>query len=102
MKFSYKRNAGIAIYFILLSLCSSSQTYKRICVIGSSSAWGYFPNTSIPRDSGWAFKVKRYYKSLGLIDTLYNIEVVGNDCYNGMPTSFNPLPTEDRLTQLVI
>lgn len=96
MKFSYWKLIFVSAIFILFSLNLSAQNYKRICVIGSSSAWGYFPNTSIPRDSAWAFKIKKYYKDLGVIDTLFNIATVGNDCYNGMPTSYVP-PLNRRL-----
>ncbi len=76
-------------YFCLYSLESQSQTYKRICVIGSSTSWGYF-NGLYPRDSGYAFKLSKYYISLNKIDTLYNIAVNGSDPYTGMPSSYSP------------
>ncbi|MFS8083117.1 MAG: SGNH/GDSL hydrolase family protein, partial [Ginsengibacter sp.] len=79
----------IFFYFCLNSLETQSQTYKRICVIGSSTSWGYF-NGMYPRDSGYAFKLSKYYKSLNLIDTLYNIAVNGSDPYFGMPSSYSP------------
>lgn len=66
---------------------------KRICVMGSSSAWGYFTidgTQLFPRDSGWAFKVKKHFKDLGKIDTLYNIAANSSNCYNGMPSSYTP------------
>lgn len=65
---------------------------KKMVVMGSSSAYGYFPGTSIPRDSAWAFKVSKHYKDLGIIDTLYNIGTPGIDCYITMPTGFTPPP----------
>ena len=65
---------------------------KRICVMGSSTAYGYFPGTFIPRDSSWAFKIKEHFKATGQIDTLYNIATPGIDCYIGMPTGYVPPP----------
>lgn len=76
---------------VLIFTCGFLQAQpKRICVMGSSTAYGYFPNTSIPRDSAWAFKISKYYKELGIIDTLYNIATPGIDCYTGMPTGYTP------------
>lgn len=69
--------------------------HKRICVMGSSSAWGYFTidGTQLyPRDSGWAFKLKKHFKDLDKIDTLYNIAANSSNCYNGMPSSYVPPP----------
>ncbi|HRN79925.1 MAG TPA: T9SS type A sorting domain-containing protein [Ferruginibacter sp.] len=63
---------------------------KKVVVMGSSSAYGYFPGTSIPRDSAWAPKVSAHYKALGVLDTLYNIGTPGIDCYIGMPTGYVP------------
>ncbi len=63
--------------------------------MGSSSAWGYFTingNQLHPRDSGWAFKVKKHFKDLGIIDTLFNIAANSSSCYDGMPTSYVPPP----------
>lgn len=79
----------LLILFFVCPLPGVSQP-KRICVMGSSSAYGYFPNTTIPRDSAWAFKVKEYFKGTGEIDTLYNIGTPGIDCYIGMPTGYVP------------
>lgn len=64
--------------------------------MGSSTTYGYFPPASgIPRDSAWAFKIKKYYKDLGIIDTLYNIATNGINCYIGMPSSYIPPPGRD-------
>lgn len=61
--------------------------------MGSSTAYGYFGSpAAYPRDSAWAFKVKKYYKDLGVIDTLFNIATNGIDCYTCMPTSYVPPP----------
>lgn len=68
---------------------------KRICVMGSSSAYGYFTINNVqlyPRDSGWAFKLKKHFKDLGVIDTLFNIAANGSSCYHGMPSSYTPPP----------
>jgi hypothetical protein len=68
----------------------TAQPTKRICVIGSSTAFGYFPSsiTNYTSDSGWVAKLNNHYKAPGIIDTTYNIAVLGSDCYSGMPTSF--------------
>ena len=77
------------IILILLSTNSANAQLKSICVMGSSTAAGYFPDgTSV--DSSWAVKIKKYYKSLGIIDTIYNIAASGRDCYTGMPTGYVP------------
>lgn len=63
--------------------------------MGSSSAWGYFTinGTQLhPRDSGWAFKLKKHFKDLNVIDTLFNIAANSSSCYDGMPTSYTPPP----------
>lgn len=79
------------ILLISLSVNSYSQTPKRICVMGSSTTYGFFGNPEqYPRDSAWAFKLKRHYMGLGIIDTLYNLGVNGADPYDGMPSSFTP------------
>src|SRR6476620_1789705 len=86
----------ITILCLQLCLLTSAQSPKRICVLGSSSAWGYFGNPPVyPNDSGWVYRVKRYYKNLGLIDTLYNLAVSGTDPYSAMPTGYTPPPGRD-------
>ncbi len=79
-------------FLILFSLSSLSVfSQKRIAVIGSSSAYGYFPSASgIPRDSAWAFKVKKHFKDLNIIDTLFNLGQSSTDCFEGMPSSYRP------------
>lgn len=74
--------------FFLFSVVGKAQG-KRICVIGSSTSAGYF-NGQYPKDSSYVNKLKAYYKSKGLIDTIYNIAVNGTDCYTGMPSSYTP------------
>jgi lysophospholipase L1-like esterase len=84
---------GFLFFSFLIDQSSLAQPYKRICVMGSSTAYGYFGNPpTISRDSAWAFKLKKYYKDLGVIDTLFNIATNGIDCYTGMPTSYVPPP----------
>lgn len=94
-----KRASITLLTFVLFYIGYSplpAQPFKRICVIGSSTAWGYFrdPNPPYdpvyPRDSAWTFKLSKYYKDLGMIDTLYNIASIGTDPYTGMPTSYVP------------
>lgn len=86
----------ILILFFIQNLSVFSQPYKRICVMGSSTAWGYFkdPNPPhlplYPRDSAWTFKLSKYFKDLGMIDTLFNIASLGTDPYIGMPSSYTP------------
>ena len=94
------KNTFITLYLFILFCAFNfsifSQPYKRICVIGSSTAWGYFkdpnpPNLPLyPRDSAWTFKLSKYFKGLGMIDTLFNIASVGTDPYTGMPSSYTP------------
>ncbi|MEO8110603.1 MAG: T9SS type A sorting domain-containing protein [Ginsengibacter sp.] len=84
-----------SLLFFIFALQVTAQPYKRICVIGSSTAWGYFgsANPSLglyPRDSAWTFKLSKYYQNLGQIDTLFNIASVGTDPYSGMPSSYTP------------
>ncbi len=82
--------------FFIFALQVEAQPYKRICVIGSSTAWGYFKDPNPPhnplyvRDSAWTFKLSKYYQNLGQIDTLFNIASVGTDPYSGMPSSYTP------------
>lgn len=67
--------------------------------MGSSSAWGYFTISGTqlhPRDSGWAFKLKKHFKDLGIIDTLYNIAANSSSCYDGMPSSYTPPPGRNQ------
>lgn len=83
----------LACAFLFGIVFNSYSQNKRICVMGSSSAWGYFTidGTQLyPRDSGWAFKIKKHFKDLGKIDTLYNIAANSSNCYNGMPSSYTP------------
>lgn len=67
--------------------------HKRLCVIGSSTAYGYFPSPSpaYPQDSGWVSKVKEYYRPYNTLDTVFNLgKLGGKDCYSGMPSSYIP------------
>lgn len=61
---------------------------KRICILGSSTSYGY---GVLPAQS-YAGRVKQYYKDLNIIDTLYNFGTSGTDCYMAMPTSYVPPP----------
>ncbi|RYD74557.1 MAG: T9SS type A sorting domain-containing protein [Sphingobacteriales bacterium] len=84
---------------LLCNALNGSSQNKRICVMGSSSAWGYFTingNQLHPRDSGWAFKLKKHFKDQGKIDTLYNIAANSSNCYNGMPSSYVPPPNRSQ------
>lgn len=90
----------IFVWALLLgSVLSGFSQNKRICVMGSSSTWGYFTvnGTQLhPRDSGWAFKLKKHYKDLGVIDTLFNLGANSSSCYDGMPTSYTPPPGRNQ------
>lgn len=59
-------------------LKSPSATNKRITVIGSSTAEGY----GLGATEGFVYKLKEHYKSLGLIDTIYNLAVGGTNPIN--------------------
>jgi hypothetical protein len=79
----------------LLFTCGSiaiAQSFKRVAVIGSSTAYGYFPAPSpaYPQDSGWVNKLQAYYKRLSVVDTIFNLAALGRDCYSGMPTGYTP------------
>ncbi len=89
----------VFVWALLLGSVLSGFSQKRICVMGSSSAWGYFTvnGTQLyPRDSGWAFKLKKHFKDLGVIDTLYNIAANSSSCYDGMPSSYMPPPGRNQ------
>ncbi len=80
---------SLCLVFCFLTLKVLSQ--KRIAVIGSSSAAGYFPVSSgYPKDSAWVYKIKKHFKDLGIIDTLFNLAQSSTDCFEGMPTSYIP------------
>ena len=82
----------ILCVLLLVSFSSFSQSYKRICVVGSSTTYGCFPAPSpaYSQDSGWVGKIKKHYKALGIVDTVFNLGCVGKDCYSGMPSSYIP------------
>ena len=79
-----------SIGFLLGLVFASSAQKKRIAVIGSSSAYGFGATPNPPRDSSWVNRTKRYYKSLGIIDTIYNLGNPSTTTYAGMPTGFIP------------
>ena len=82
-----------------MSVLAGFSQSKRICVMGSSSAWGFFNIDGVqlyPRDSGWAFKLKKHFKDLGVIDTLYNIAANSSSCYDGMPSSYTAPPGRNK------
>jgi hypothetical protein len=79
------------VIFCFVIYTQTGFTQKRIAVIGSSSAAGYFPPSSgFPRDSAWAYKIKIFYKDLGIIDTLFNLGQSSTTCFEGMPSSYIP------------
>jgi Secretion system C-terminal sorting domain len=79
-------------FFLFLSIALIGQAPKRLCVIGSSTAYGYFPppHPTCSHDSGWVAKINKHYKDAFVIDTTYNLAILGTDCYSGMPTSYIP------------
>jgi lysophospholipase L1-like esterase len=88
---NYFKLVRIVVFLFLLNVSYSGFSQKRIAVIGSSSAAGYFPSTAFfPKDSAWVYKVKKYFKDLGIIDTLFNLAQSSTDCFEGMPTSYVP------------
>lgn len=86
-------------YLVLLAGClllhtfSYAQTKKyTIAAIGSSTVAGEGAtpnpnpiNPDNPPDSGWASIVLRYYKSFGVLDTLYNMGRPGTTTFWGLP-----------------
>lgn len=91
----YLIREGVRILVVtLLTGLSVFSTYgqgskPRIAVIGSSTAYGYFGGL-YPRDSGFVFKLEKYYQTLGLIDAIDNYAMTATDCYTGMPTGYIP------------
>lgn len=79
-------------FFLMVSIALLGQAPKRLCVIGSSTAFGYFPPPypACSHDSGWVAKINKHYKDAYVIDTTYNLAILGTDCYSGMPTSYVP------------
>jgi len=72
---------------------SATAQHKIVVAIGSSTTAGQGAtpnpnpiNPNDPPDSCWASILKRYYKGLGLIDTLINLGRSGTTTYDGMPT----------------
>lgn len=64
-------------------------TKKRIAILGSSTAAGYFQNLW-PIDSSYAKQLMHYYQQAGIIDTLYLFAANGENPYNAMPTWYRP------------
>lgn len=77
----------IAIFYF----SSVAAQLKKLCVIGSSTTYGYFPDGT-SRDSSWVSKVSKFYKEAGIVDTVYNLGASGHDCYQGMHSSYVPPP----------
>ncbi|WP_431209491.1 SGNH/GDSL hydrolase family protein [Puia sp. P3] len=84
---------------LLVLLCwsclatTATAQHKIIVAIGSSTTAGQGAtpnpnpiNPNDPPDSCWTSILKRYYKDLGLIDTLINLGRSGTTTYDGMPT----------------
>lgn len=82
----------LTAFIFILTLTVIGQAPKRLCVIGSSTAYGYFPPPFpfCSHDSGWVAKINAYYKNAFVIDTTYNLAILGTDCYSGMPSSYVP------------
>lgn len=77
--------ANLCLGFISIGYGQSS----RIAVLGSSTSAGQF-NGLYPYDSGYVAKLNTFYKSEGLIDTIYNLAVSGASCYQAMPDGYVP------------
>ena len=61
---------------------------KRMVAIGSSTTAGFGATT---KGSCWVGLLNNYYKcSLDVIDSAYNLGVIGSNNYNGMPTTYVP------------
>jgi lysophospholipase L1-like esterase len=80
------------LVFLICSFLLGIQVFpqspkKIISVIGSSTAFG---TGASPRDSSWVNLTKKYFKSLGEIDTIYNLAVGGTQSFSGMPTGYTP------------
>lgn len=87
----YFKSICLLLLVTLSIFTQPGYSQKHIAIIGSSSAAGYFPASSgFPKDSAWAFKVKKYYKDLGIIDTIINLGQSSTTCFEGMPSSYIP------------
>lgn len=82
-------SSGIVFFLLIVFSARGQDTKPRIAVIGSSTAYGQF-NGEYPRDSGYVFKLEKYYKDLGLISGIDNYARSGADCYDGMPSDYVP------------
>lgn len=80
---------SILLIFLSASLTSVFSQNKIVAVIGSSTAAGVGPSVS---DSSWVRRLSNHYKSLGILDTIYNRAMGGYTSYKGMPTSYTPPP----------
>ena len=92
----------LPLCLLLSCFCTvRAQTRKLvIAVIGSSTAQGVGAD---PIDSSWVNRLKHYLKSIGKIDTIYNIALGGQTTYDGMPTGFVPpayRPVPDTATNV--
>ncbi|HMH33349.1 MAG TPA: T9SS type A sorting domain-containing protein [Puia sp.] len=61
--------------------------HKKIGVMGSSTAAGFF-NNLWPADSSWARQLFHYYQ-FNTVDTLYNLAQSTTNIYNAMPTGYS-------------
>ena len=87
----HSNSARLFLFFYLMILSGAGFSQKHIAIIGSSSAAGYFPASSgLPKDSAWAFKLKKHYKDFGIIDTIINLAQSSTDVFEGMPSSYVP------------
>src|SRR5688572_5827094 len=76
------------ITFLIVVACVPAVSQQKVvAVIGSSTAAG--TGASIP-DSSWVRRLSNHYKTLGVLDTIYNRAKGGLNSYHGMPTSYTP------------
>ena len=92
MPFAMRNLTSVIALTILLPLLAPAQTRYRIVVLGSSTAYGV--GASVP-DSSWVGRVKAYYKSRHLLDTIINLAVPGSYTDSGIKLlpkalSYNP------------
>jgi acyl-CoA thioesterase I len=94
LKNKHMKKEGLTFLFLVFFLigfefvCFGQK--KKIVVVGSSTAYGFGATPDPPRDSSWVNRTKRYFRGLGIIDTLYNLGNPSTTTYAGMPTGFIP------------
>jgi lysophospholipase L1-like esterase len=83
--------AGLLCFTFFINSTSINAQDKRLVAIGSSSTAGYCASS---KDSCWVSMLNNYYKCrLNIIDSAYNLGVMGTTNYQAMPSGYTPPPS---------